>query len=400
MSAVRSAVRPLRPFEGGGGAIAGSAAVGAAGLAWVAVAAAAEPRAAAHAYLLAFAYWAGIAVASLALLAIFHAARARWIVVLRRALEAIAFGCVVLLPLFVPIALSIGEIYPWADPASAFDPHAEALLAKKRAWLDVPAFLLRAVLYLALWAAVAALLRSLSRRQDVRGGFDLTARQRVVGSAALPLLAVTGTFAAFDWLMSLDPLWYSTVFGLYYLAGSMVAAVALLVLVAAFALSEGWLGGLTRPIHLVDLGKLLLAFVPFWAYIAFSQALLVWIADLPEEVPWYLLRLRPPWRAVGLLAVVGQFVVPFAFLLSRARKGRPRSMGLLALWILGVHFADLLWIVGPVLRPSGPVLRAIDLAALVGVGGVCAAFVLASQRGAYTVPVGDPYLEDSQVYRR
>lgn len=372
-----------------------AAAAGGAGLVLTGAGALFDRRAALFSYLLAFAYWAGIAVAALIWLGAFHATRARWVVVLRRVLEVMGSAVVVLALLFVPLALGLRDLYVWAAPPASLGEHALRLLAHKRPWLEPTAFVSRSALYFALWIAVAWLLERWSRRQDETGALELTVKQRRLGAGALPLLGLTITFAAIDWLLTLNPLWSSTIFGVYYFAGSFLAAMAALTLIA---LSIELPGARVTSAHHHALGKYLLAFTAFWAYIAFSQGMLVWIADLPEETPWYLLRSRNGWWVVGAILIAGHFVLPFAALLSRDLKLRPRALGAVAAWLLLMHYLDLYWVVMPVASPGAVTAHWTQLTAFVGVGGVAAAFVIRRLRSGAAIPLRDPYLADSLRY--
>src|SRR5262249_42971530 len=228
----------------------------------------------------------------------------------------------------------------------------------------------------------------------------LTVKQRRLGAGSLPFLALSITFAAFDWLMSLDPTWYSTIFGVYYFAGSFLGAIALLTLTTALARGANLFGSLVSPDHYHNLGNFLLAFTVFWAYIAFSQFMLIWIANLPEEVTWYLVRTGGKWRAVAVALAMAQFVLPFFALLSSEIKRNPRTLAAVAAWILVWHYLDVYWLVMPALHREAPAPHWTDLAAFAGVGGIAVAYTLWTLRGSYTIPVGDPYLHASLQFRR
>jgi hypothetical protein len=387
------------PFTGGGRLLRVSAAVAVAALALTALGAAADPRRALAAYLVAFAYWLGIALGALILLGALHAAKARWPVVLRRFLETIPQVIPLFALLFLPIALGLRHLYAWADPVGLTGELLHAV-EHKRAWLEPRFFLARAALYFAVWIAVARLLRAWSVRQDAEGGHALTLRQRRLGAASLPVLALTLSFAAFDWLMSIDPRFFSTIFGVYWFAGSFLSCFAVLVLAAvATRRVPGQFGALLNADHLHALGKFLLAFTAFWAYIAFSQFMLVWIANLPEEIPWYQVRTGAGWGAVGVGLAVGHFLVPFFLLLSRGLKRDPRLLSLVAGWQLLMHWLDVHWLVVPRLGGAGPSLSWLDVTAFVGVGAAALAALVLRMRGAATVPVRDPYLEESLRYQ-
>jgi hypothetical protein len=353
-------------------------------------------RRALWAYHVAFVYWAGIALGALVLLMTLHAMKARWSTILRRVLETIPLSAVLFVVLFVPIALGARQLFAWARPEELQGELAH--LAHHRApWLNLPFFIARAFVYLGIWAVIAFALYRWSTRQDVERGVALTASQRKLAAGALPLVAVVMTLAAFDWQMSLDLHLASTIFGVYWFAGSFLSAVAVLILAVSAADRAGVLRGL-KPAHYHSLGKLLLAFVVFWAYIAISQYLLIWIANLPEEVPWYIRRGQGGWSLLGGVLTVFHFVVPFLLLLSRDLKRNPRALSAVAVYVLVLHYIDLYWVMMPALTPEGPRPHFADLTAVLGIGAAALAFVMWRLRGSAAVPVGDPYLEDSLRY--
>lgn len=387
------------PFQGGGRLAATAAAVAAVALGLTAAGAAADPRQALASYLVAFVYWLGIALGALILLGALHASQARWPVVLRRFLETIPQTLPIFALLFVPIALGLKHVFVWVDPAGLTGELAQAV-AHKRPYLNVPFFLARAVGYFVVWILVAHLLRHWSVRQDLAGGHALTLRQRRLGAGALPFLALTLSFASFDWMMSIDPRFYSTIFGVYWFAGSFLGAFAVLIIAGAATRDlPGHFGHHLNVDHVHSLGKFLLAFTAFWAYIAFSQFMLIWIANIPEEVPWYVVRTGSPWGRVGILLAVAHFAVPFLALLSRQLKRDVRKLAVVAAWLLLVHWVDLHWVIMPRIHEAGPAPSWMDLTAFVGVGATFLACLVYRMRGVATVPVRDPYLEESLRYQ-
>jgi hypothetical protein len=389
----------LAPFAGGRRLLGVSAIAAAAGLGLTLLGGLADPRRALFAYLVAFVYWLGIVLGALILLGALHATKARWPVVLRRFLETVPTSIALFVVLFVPIALGMKHLYLWVDPHGA-DPELAHAIHSKVAYLNVGFFLVRAGFYFVLWMVVAHLLRAWSLRQDAAGGAALTAWQRRLGAGSLPFLALTMTFAAFDWMMSLDPRFFSTIFGVYWFAGSFVGALAVVVVAASFGREDrDWFSGYVNPDHFHSLGKLLLAFVAFWAYVAFSQFMLIWIANIPEEVPWYIVRISRGWGAVGAFLAAFNFLVPFFLLLSRDLKRSPRALSLMAAWLLLTHWVDVYWLIMPRLHPEQPSPSWMDLTAFVGVGAAAVAWTVWRLRGTVSIPVSDPYLEDSLRYQ-
>jgi len=389
----------LGPFQGGRRLGLASAGVGLLGLALTAIGAAVNLQRTLLSYLAAFTFWLGIALGVLILLMILHAARARWPVVLRRILEVIGLSLPLFLVLFIPIALGMGRIFPWVNPTGQ-EPEVQRLWEHRRLYLNVPFFLIRAAVYFGVWIVLGSLLHAWSVRQDRTRELEWTVRQRRLGAGGLPFLALTMSFAAFDWLMSLEAHLSSTIFGVYYFAGSFVAAIAVVILAAtATRGQEELFGRYLNPNHWHSLGKLLFAFVAFWAYIAFSQFLLIWIANLPDEVPWYLVRNRNGWAPVAIALIVGHFIVPFFALISADVKKRPPVLAAVAVWVLVFHYLDLYWVLMPRVSRLAPSPSWTDLTALVGIGAVALAFTIWRMRGQATVPIGDPYLDDSLRYQ-
>ncbi len=352
-------------------------------------------------YLFAFAYWAGISLTSLLLLLIFHTFRAKWMTVLRRPLETMGTTVIVFLVLFIPLALVMKTVFPWVEPDPArFTEHEMHLLHHKHSYLNTTFFIVRSVGYFVIAALISTLLFGWSTKQDETGDVKLTAKARKLGTGALPVLALVLTFASFDWLMSLNPIWFSTMFGVYYFGGSMLCTFAVLILVCAKARGKDQFGDYVSPEHLHNLGKLLFAFTAFWAYIAFSQMMLIWMAGLPEETPFFIVRMQSPWLGIGLFLILGHFLLPFFILLSRARKRSAARLAPMAVWALIVHFVDIYWLVFPTLNEKAATIHWSLFTAYFGIGGLAMAYAIWRIRGHYTVPIKDPFLNVSLRYRQ
>ncbi len=400
-----------RPFESQRVAlVAGVAAL--AGWVTLALGFAGHRRVIAYAYLTAFAAVASLALGALFFLMIHYAAGARWHTVVRRLNEAVVGALPLLALLFVPVVLSLRELYAWTD-LGAFHDQAHAVVLHKHGYLNGPAFALRSLGYFVIWLVVAELLCRWSYARDPMAkrapaepvpptadpDAELHPRERVFASALLPLVSLALTFAAFDWVMSLEPLWYSTMFGVYVFAGSMSGAVALITLLAFVTARSDYAPGAIRPPHFHALGRLMLTFAIFWAYCAFFQALLIQIADKPVEVAYYLRRLHGGWAPVTLVLVLVRFALPFAVLLPRAPKFDGRFMALVGVLGLFAHYVDAYWLVAPVDRLHHPLPGLFDLAALLAVAGTAVAGAALRLRGRPLVPLGDPALARSIAYR-
>jgi hypothetical protein len=356
-----------------------------------------DPARALAAYLAAYASVLGIVLGALCLVMIAHTTGAGWIVVLRRLAENVAATAPIYVVLFVPIAAGMRVLYPWVPPLDALSADVRASVAAKTAYLNVPFFLVRAAVYLGTWWLLAWALRRWSLRQDRDPGSASLARITALSGLGLVLFAFTLTFAAFDWLMSLAPAWHSTAFGVYVFAGGMVAALALLVVLTRAYERAGVLAGTVAASHYHALGRLLLTFVVFWAYIAYAQGFLIWIADVPREATWYLARWGGGWKWPLAILVGGHFALPFLVLLSRRAKRSGAVMTWLAVWLLAMHYVDVAWVVLPALDRRVP-LPWLELAALATVGGVTLAFGAWRSSGHLLVPAGDPRLAAALGY--
>ena len=348
-----------------------------------------------HSWLVAALFVLSIALGGLFFVLVHHATQAGWSVVVRRIAENAMATLPFLALLFAPLLFGLAELFPWtrADLVAH-----QPLLAAKRPFLNVPFFIFRTFAYFVIWSGLAAYFGRLSRRQDATGEHELTRRMRRASAPGLILFALTVTFVALDWLMSLDPLWYSTIFGVYFFSGALVAIYAFMSLVAIAQRRSGVLAGVVGEGHVAELGKLLFAFVAFWAYIAFSQYLLVWYGNLPEETGFFAARLAGSWRGATLVLAAGHFVVPFFFLMPRTVKRHSTALAAAAAWMLAMHALDLYWLVMPGLHRAGLAPSLLDATALVGACGLfLAAFGWASRRQAL-VPLRDPRLPESLLF--
>jgi hypothetical protein len=287
-------------------------------------------------------------------------------------------------------------VFVWADhDALAADHHLHEAVGRKAAYLNTPFFLGRAAFYFLVWAVLAHVLSRLSARQD--GGWtQATARRlRALSGGGLLLMGLTITFASVDWGMSLDPRWFSTIYGVLFMVGQALSALALCIVIVARLGGEPPLARAVSAQVMHDLGKLLFAFVMLWAYVNLSQFLIVWSGNLPEEIPWYIARWRGSWRVVGVLLIVAHFALPFLLLLSRDVKRNATLLSGVAIGILAMRLVDLYWLVGAELHEHGHAFHWLDLAATLGIGGVWL-HVFARELGAAPLlPVADPELEEA-----
>ena len=343
-----------------------------------------------RAYLTAYNFWLGVALGCLVLLMVQHLTGGAWGILLRRVLEA---GTRTLLPLallFVPLFFGMTHLYEWANPQAV---QADEELQRKSGYLNVTGFAVRTVIYFVVWLAIASLLNKWSAQQD-QGGHDEDAerRFRLLSAPGLALYGGTITFASIDWVMSLEPHWASTIYPVLFAVGQALEGIAFAV-VALVLLSEyPPLAEVVRASHRRDLGNLLLTFVMLWAYMGFSQFLLIWAENLPEETPWYLRRLRGGWEWVAVLLLVFQFVLPFVLLLFRDVKENPRRLAGVATLILVMRFVDVLWWVEAAFPGGMSFYWLLDVAALVGLGGIWVWCFLWQLGKRPQLPLHDPYL--------
>lgn len=345
-----------------------------------------------QAYLLGYLFWTGIAVGCLGLLMLHHLVSGRWGYAVQRLLEAAVRTLPLMALLFVPLLFGLRDLYVWARPEVVAT---DALLQHKQPYLNGPAFVGRTLFYFLVWIGAGTLLTMLSARQDQGVGVGpLTRRMQVVSGPGLLLYGFTVTFAAFDWVMSLEPHWYSSIYGVVFLGGQALLALAFITRVAVCLGGRSHLQSVLGPAVLHDLGNLLLAFVMFWAYVAFSQFLIIWSGNLPEETHWYLHRLHGGWGVLAYLLIGLQFVVPFLLLLSRTTKRRAPLLGAIAVGILVMRLVDLFWLVAPALHPEGIHLHWLDLVLPVGLGGIWLAAFLTRLKSRPLLAERDPRFTD------
>ncbi len=350
-------------------------------------------------YVFAYVYFLTIAVGGLFFVLLHYLVRAGWSVVVRRLAEHVACTLPLFVILFIPIALNLGDIYHWTHPAG--DP----ILEGKSTYLSEGFFLFRVALYLGVWSGLAWYFAGQSRRQDESGDLGITRRLQTRSAAGMVLFALSLNFAAFDLVMSLDPHWFSTIFGVYIFAGSVVAILSTLILLTLQLQGSGYLKNIVTWEHFHDLGKLLFGFTVFWAYIGFSQFMLIWYGNIPEETTFFHHRWGDGafgWQGVSVLLAAGHFGAPFLFLLSSDVKRNRLLITLAAAWMLLMHAVDIYWLVMPNLQlvtdSHGLHPSWLDLTGLAGVGGLFVAALGWRLRQGSLVPVKDPRLAESLAF--
>lgn len=320
-----------------------------------------------YSYLTAFAFWATIGLGGLFFTMLHHLTSATWSVVLRRMTETVMATLPILIILFLPVVFGMHDLYHWTHKDVV---EHDAVLKSKEAYLNMPFFFIRTALYFVVWVLLSRTLYSSSLNEDQASSPDLTMKMKRVSAPGMVLFGLTLTFASFDWLMSLDPHWYSTIFGVYVFSGTVLAILSFITLLALYLRNQEILEDVITVEHYHDLGKLLFAFTVFWAYIAFSQFMLIWYANIPEETLFFDHRWHGTWKIVSMIILFGHFVVPFVVLLTRAAKRNLFILKMMGIWLLLMHWVDIYWLVMPNLHKEGAVVSWMDLTTMIGVGGL------------------------------
>ncbi len=342
-----------------------------------------------RAYLLAFMAWLGITLGSMAILMLRHLTKGAWGMVIRRILGA-AMRCVpLMIALFIPLLFGIHRLYIWARPLEGIaDKHLrEHLQDITKTYLTVNGFIVRAAIYFAIWWALSFFLTKWSAEQDHPPMRDNSARFKALSGPGLILYGFTITFAVIDWIMSIDPSWISTIFGLSFLIGQVLAALCFAVVVERILFRYKPMSELLKPEQVQDHGKFMLTFIMMWAYFAFSQWLIIWAGNLPEEITWYMRRLHGGWGYVGLFVVLFHFAVPFVFLISRPFKRDITRLVWLAVWLLLMRYVDLFWIIEPNFSVTFNVTW-LDVVVPIAMGGLWLAYFF---RNLSTMPLVPAY---------
>lgn len=341
-------------------------------------------------YLLAYIFVLGVPVGSLALLMVHHLSGGRWSLVLRRTFEASSRTIPLMALLFIPIVLGMHDLYEWSHAdVAASDP----LIRHKVAYLNPTGFTLRAVGYFVIWSVMALLLARWSAQQDTET-FPLERFNKISGPGVL-ILSLTVTFASVDWVMSLDPHWFSTLFGLWFLVGMALTALAFSIVVAALLHSNAHMARALSTDRFHDYGTLMYAFIMLWAYLSYSQFLIIWSANLPEEIPYYLRRFGDGWQGVTLAVVAGHFVLPWLLLLFRSTKRITKRLVAVASFMLVMRFLDVFWLIAPWVKQGAFGVHWMDVAAVLAVFGLWVGAFCYLLKGRALLPVGDPYLPEA-----
>ncbi len=346
-------------------------------------------------YLFAFFYWAGFAFGGLGILLLNNVVGGKWGVTIRRLLEAKVRTIPVVFLLFLPLLLGLPYLYPWANETI----HLNKVVQHKAAYLNTPFFVIRVFIYFALWIFIGMRVQKMTDRQDETGDPTLVVRLRQFSAPMLLAFTLTATFAFIDWILSTDAEFFSTVYGALLLIGDVLQTFALSIIVLILTSRDDRFGGRISPKLLHDLGNLMFAFTIFWTYLSASQLIIVWPADLPQEIGWYLLRTRGFWKVITWALGLTMFAIPFLALLSQNRKRDPKRLIRVALWILAARVLDVFWVIEPTFRNKGFALYWTDIAAFLGVGGIWLFAYLGQLRRRPLLPLHDPRLPEPEPVR-
>jgi len=338
-------------------------------------------------YLTAYIFWLGIPLGAFGVLMTHHLVGGTWGFVIQRLLESAIRTFLVTALLFLPILFGIPDLYLWARPESMAH---DEILRQKTLYLNVPFFIFRAIVYFAIWISVSHFLTKWSADQDRAADGALTQRLQNLSGPGLVLYGLTVTFSAIDWVMSLEPRWYSTIYGMIFMVSHALVALAFVTGVGFVLWNRRPLANVTAPWVFQDLGNMLLALVMFWAYLSFSQFLLIWVENLRNETPWYLGRITGGWGVVASVLIIFEFALPFLLLLSRAVKRKSETLCTLAFMIVAIHLVEVFWFVKPAFHPGVFSIHWLDLAAPVGIGGLWLSVFLWQLESRALYPFHDP----------
>jgi hypothetical protein len=361
--------------------------VGVIGLALCVIGWTTAPREFFVAYLFAEVFFVGLSLGSLGILMIHHLTAGYWGYGVRRFLEAAVGNLPLLALLFVPIFFGLSELYPWRHPEIVA---AHELLAKKQAYLNTSGYIVREIAVFAVWIVMSRLLLKWSAEQDVTVSVEPTRKMRTLSGPGLIIWPMTMTFAAVDWIMSMETEWYSTMFPVLICVGQILGALSLMILIFVWAANSTKLHNLAGDDSFHKMGNLLLAFVMMWAYLAFGQLLVTWSGNLPPEISWYLHRIAGGWRWVASFIALFQFFVPFFLLLMRPVKKKRHVLAMVAGCVLVSHVVTIWWTIAPSTHPSGFYVSWLTSAAFIGVGGLWWAAFLRNLGRRRLVPINDP----------
>jgi hypothetical protein len=348
-------------------------------------------------YLWSFLFVLGLTLGPMAWLLLQYLTGGAWGMVIRRPCEAALRTMPLVTLMFVPIVIGIPNLYGWSHAANVA---ASPMLQHKSTYLNVPFFLIRAAVYFGGWLLIAWHYNRVSKREDTDGHNAVHGSMSAPAGPALIFWCFTTTFMAIDWIMSVNPEWFSTMFGLLFIAGQGLTGMAFLITVMVMLSKRQPMASVLTARHLHDLGKFLLALVMVWAYFSFSQFLIIWAGNLPEEIPYYMVRINGGWGAMALLLVFGHFALPFALLLSRDLKRNFKLLASIAVFVLCMRLVDLYWVVMPMFRKHDFGISWLDFTIPLGLIGIWLSYFLWQLEKRPLMPANNPHLEEALEHGR
>jgi hypothetical protein len=367
-----------------------SLAVGAVALALCAAGAYTSPTQFFRSYLLAFVFWVGVALGCSAILMLHHLVGGRWGFPLRRCLESGMLNFYLMAVFVLPLLFGLRALYSWADPEKV---KLDSMLQYKAPYLNVRFFIVRTAIYFVVWMVMAYFLNKWSREQDETAKPELTQRLQSLSGPGLVIFGLTVTYASVDWVMSLEPHWFSTIYGMIFMVTEGLAAMSIVTVAVILLSNHKPFAGLLSKRVLNDYGNLLLTFTMLWAYLSFSQYLIIWSGNLQDEIPWYVSRATGGWAWVALALVVFHFAVPFLLLLSRFVTRRTRWLGIVAAIQIVMSVVDIFWLTVPAYERAGPQFHWMDWVALLGIGGIWFWRFMGNLKSRPLLPLHDPRME-------
>jgi hypothetical protein len=343
-------------------------------------------------YLTSFTYFTSFALAALILLMIHHITQSSWGVVIRRIPEAFSSNLWIWAIFIIPVLFGMHSLYHWTHTEDVL---ADPILAGKMPYLNETFFVIRQIIYFSIWGFIGYRLHKVSVEMDRTGDWGLTQLLKKYSAPGILIFALTIAFASFDWLMSLDPHWFSTMFGVYFFAMSIQAFFPLMILLVFWMQKQGILENTISKSHIYDMGAWFFGFTVFYAYIAFSQLLLIYYANIPEETLWFYHRLEGSWAFVSYSLIIGRFVLPFILLLNRDTKHQKKLMIFTSVLVLFMHFVEVYWIAMPILSHHGVHVSWMDITTLLGLGGIFFGLFFQRLKKHNLIPVNDPKLAES-----
>ncbi len=370
----------------------GSLAVGGIALALCVVGAFPDPTQFFRSYLFAFVFWVGVALGSMAILMLHHMVGGTWGFAIRRLLESGTRTFLLMAALVIPILFGMPLLYKWASPGAV----GQGTIwqhVHEHPYLNAPFFIVREVIYFVTWILLAYFLNRWSVEQDRTAEPGLMGRLQNLSGPGLVIYGLTVTYASVDWVMSLEPQWFSTIYGMIFMVSEALAAMAFVTVAVMLLSNRKPLSNVVTPSLFNDYGNLLLTFTMLWAYLSFSQYLIIWSGNLQDEIPWYTSRATGGWAWVALFLIVFHFAVPFLLLLSRFIKRRMRVLAVVAALLILMSMIDLFWLTAPAYERAEPQFHWMDWVAMIGIGGLWTARFISQLKAKPLLPLHDPRFE-------